>query len=110
MRRYKGGCYLYCAIYTYNYRDFHIKNGSLYERIRYDCIKNYHKRVYGVFGYNLYSCGFKNFYAKYGAYIDRRSALNFSDIYDYILTGAPKPERLIEQEKAGQNKDFGQNL
>ena len=52
----------------------------------------------------------KNFYAKYGAYIDRRSALNFSDIYDYILTGAPKPERLIEQEKAGQNKDFGQNL
>lgn len=51
----------------------------------------------------------KSFYAKYGAYIDRRAALGFSDIYDYIITGAPMPERLKEQ-KIDDNKGFGKDF
>ena len=51
----------------------------------------------------------KCFYSKYSSHIDRRAALGFSDIYDYIITGAPMPERLREQ-KIDDDKGFGKDF
>ena len=42
-------------------------------------------------------------------HIDKRTALSFSNIYDYIITGAPMPERLKEQ-KIDDDTGFGKDL
>ena len=49
------------------------------------------------------------FYSKYSTHIDKRTALSFSNIYDYIITGAPMPERLKEQ-KIDDDKGFGKDF
>lgn len=51
----------------------------------------------------------QSFYNKYASYVDKRTALSFSNIYDYIITGEPMPEKLREK-KIDDDKGLDKDL